>query len=547
MLKKSDIQASSQWEFLPEVTVSPLQSPSQNSRGTPRRFTTRLQKKQAQRYPTSHRTSTPISSGALAKKVERESSFACGRRKPYCPSQLQISLCLSGCPLNAVNLVPQSFPFSTRWRNERHRGEKPAASCFNLAARLLPLLLLLILISGCGEPPRSRGPLRQEAYVWQRSWNTNVLEAVRERGPVFDSLVILRSEVTWKDRTPSIVNIPLAYPALKRTGVRIGLALRIGAFSGPFSKTDGRTLTLIDLARNAIQEARSNQCLVSELQLDFDCADSKLDGYKKWVQAFREAIQPVPLTITVLPSWLNESSCKGLLASTDGFVLQVHSLERPKKPDQPFALCEPDQAIQAVEKAGRFGIPFRVALPTYGYTFAFETNGAFVGLSAEGPQLQWRKGLNLREVRTEPAPMAGLVERWTGDRPGEMLGIIWYRLPVDGEKLNWSWATLASVKAGRVPRFLLKAALWMPQANLYEIELINRGDGDYQGPVRLTANWKQARLVASDGWQGFAPVKQGPSQFDLVRTNTVLPAGQRIKAGWLRLDNPSEVTLEHEP
>ena len=79
----------------------------------------------------------------------------------------------------------------------------------------------------------------------------------------------------------------------------------------------------------------------------------------------------------------------------------------------------------------------------YGYLIAFDAQGKFIGLSAEGPAAAWPEDVRTREVRAEPAAMVELVREWTARRPEAMLGVIWYRLPVEGERLNWPWRTLA--------------------------------------------------------------------------------------------------------
>jgi len=38
--------------------------------------------------------------------------------------------------------------------------------------------------------------------------------------------------------------------------------------------------------------AASNHLELAELQLDFDCAESKLDGYRVWVEAIRSRLAP---------------------------------------------------------------------------------------------------------------------------------------------------------------------------------------------------------------------------------------------------------------
>ncbi len=394
--------------------------------------------------------------------------------------------------------------------------------------------------------PRATGAIPQDAYLWQRAWTEPVREVVSRHATNFSELITLSAEVVWKHGKPQVVRVPLRYDVLRQAGCRVGLALRIGPFSGPFAADDERARWLTDLTASRVREAKSNQLTVAELQLDFDCAESKLDGYRQWVQAVQRGVSPVPVTITALPSWLDRRAFRRLVQTADGFVLQVHSLERPQNAEAPFALCVPAAARRAVEKAAHAGRPFRVALPTYGYLMAFDETGKLVGLSAEGPSLSWPSGLLLREVRSDPAAMADLVQGWVKDRPALLRGILWYRLPVAGEELNWAWPALARVMTGQPPEPHLHPVVRHPKPGLVEVDLENRGTADFCAPARLRVQWKNARLVASDGVAGFETVPAGP--YALEFRNGAAPVrfhpGQKQLIGWLRLETNVEVQVE---
>lgn len=407
-------------------------------------------------------------------------------------------------------------------------------------------LAFVLALCSCSPAKRSAGPMSQDVYVWQRAWTEPVRAATRLRGTNFTEVIALHAEVGWKAGRPVVTRVPLDFGTLGRSGARVGLALRVGEFGGPFSGTNQPGRFLITLAQSLLEEARTNRCEVAELQLDFDAAEAKLDGYRVWVEAIRAAIKPAPLTITTLPSWLKRPAFEKLVRATDGFVLQVHSLARPRSADAPFELCDPRAAVAAVERAARFGVPFRVALPTYGYLLAFSPEGRFAGLSAEGPSASWRPGTRVREVRAEPERMAGLVRQWSLDRPDLLKGIIWYRLPVAGDKLNWSWPALASVMAGNDPRPRLRPEARYPQPGLVEVDLVNSGSGDYDGPARVNLKWKAGKLVASDGWQGFEIVETPGVGVSFQGKSTRLPAGERRPVGWLRVDRETEVSVEYE-
>ncbi|HEY1790573.1 MAG TPA: DUF3142 domain-containing protein [Verrucomicrobiae bacterium] len=418
----------------------------------------------------------------------------------------------------------------------------------------LPLLLSLLM---CGKALPQSGvtdgrnesplaPMSQDIYLWQRDWNQAVRDAIIEHGSNFERIVTLNAEVTWQAKRPEIVEVPVDYALLKQSGIHVGLALRVGPYPGPFLETDKTTAFLIRLAVSLVHQARANGCGPSELQIDFDCAQSKLDGYRVWVVAIRRAIAPVPVIVTALPSWLNEPSFPKLIASADGYVLQVHSLEAPKSASAPFTLCDPAEAQRAVKRAGQWSVPFRVALPTYGYLIAFNRNGKFTGLSADGPRKDWPPDYQLREVRTDPVAMAELVRFWATNHPASMRGIIWYRLPVADDVLNLRWPTLTAMMAGRVPREHVHAAARRIERGLVEISLVNDGELDLSSRLAVEVTWTNARLVAGDGIGGFNLGDAGPAtaRFQVDDKPFRLPAGEKRIIGWLRLSEDREVKVE---
>ena len=188
---------------------------------------------------------------------------------------------------------------------------------------------------------RADGALTQEAYVWQRSWTEPVRESVTQHATNFTSLVVLAAEVTWRNEKPEVTRVAVDYAALAKTRMPVGLALRIGPYLGPFTTNDATTTFLTTLAASLVAEARANQVVPRELQIDFDCAESKLDGYRVWVEAIKRKVSPVPVTITALPSWLDAAAFPGLAQSASNYVLQVHSLARPKNFNAPFTHPHP--------------------------------------------------------------------------------------------------------------------------------------------------------------------------------------------------------------
>lgn len=383
--------------------------------------------------------------------------------------------------------------------------------------------------------------------MWQRAWTEPVRRAVLDQSPAFTRLVVLKAEVTWRKPQPQLAQAPVDYTLLARSGRPVGVALRVGPYTGTFDSTRPAGIYLANLAEKIVAEAARAGTTLSEFQIDFDCASSKLEDYRQWVNLIRGKIAPVPLVITALPAWLNEPAFRPLAKAADGFVLQVHSFERPRDLDTPFTLCDPAAARQAVAQAARLGVPFRAALPTYGYVVAFDSKGKFIGLSAEGPARNWPAGARLKQIRADPLALARLALDWSADPPPNLTGIIWYRLPVPGDILNWRWPTLNAIVHRRVPRKSVRANLHRIEPGLVEIRLANDGELDISSPVALQTRWHDSRLIAGDGLRGFQMTAsdRNSARFEAA-ADYRLAAGESQVVGWLRFDKDCEANLELE-
>jgi hypothetical protein len=425
----------------------------------------------------------------------------------------------------------------------------PASMRFN---RLL-IAMTAAALAMCQVYPRTiraAEPIRHEVYVWQRVWTEPVRQAIQTHHVAFASIVPLCAQVDWVRGEAQVTRVAVDFGLLRETKRPVGLALRIGPYAGGYSGTDKTGLLLTGLAKSVVAGAQRNGIVPRELQIDFDCASSKLDGYRVWVNAIRQAVAPVPVTITALPSWLDQPAFPSLAKETNGYVLQVHSLERPAHVDVPMNICDATLARQWTAHASRLGVPYRIALPTYGYLVGFDARGKFLGLSAEGPAKSWPRDARIRHVAADPVAMARLVADWSAERPPFCEGIVWYRLPVASDTLNWHWRTLERVMTGNPPRSQLEVVAQQPKPGLFDIELVNSGDADVSLDVRVRASWSNAKLLAHDTLFGFDLV-------DISTTSVVwglasgtkwqsLAVGERRGIGWLRFTGDKEVRVHVE-
>lgn len=395
--------------------------------------------------------------------------------------------------------------------------------------------------------PLDSGPFPQQAYVWQRAWTTAVKESVLDHAKAFDRLIVLGADVTWQNGKPHAAAAEIDWDTLKEANRPTGLALRIGPYSGPFAQGGEPMATLASIAAGLVAQARKHRIEPEELQIDFDCPQSRLDGYAVWIGAFRQAVGPTPVTITALPSWLDGSGFKRLVAEVPWYVLQVHSLTRPSLGDHMPPLCDIEAAQAAVKKAARFKTPFLVALPTYGYNVAFDEQGKYLGISAEGPSPQWPAGATIKPLEADAGQLSVLLRQWTRERPAAMRGVIWYRLPNADDRLNWSWPTLAAVMAGKVPEANLQAEATRTEAGLVDVAITNRGSGAFRGKIAITVTCTDGKFLASDALAGFEyQLTDQKVEFRGTAGPGMLSPGGRMPIGWVRLSQDMEVKAHVE-
>jgi hypothetical protein len=413
---------------------------------------------------------------------------------------------------------------------------------------VLGLLLFGMLAPSTPPLRRTSGPVPQAAYVWQRAWTDDVRAAIAEPPAGIESFVVLAAECQHLDGQWQTVRVAVDWRALAKKGLRVGLAIRIGAYCGPFEREDATARMIVDLARRVLAEVRSAGIEPTELQIDFDCATARLAGYRIWVEMLQAALtKGPPVTITALPTWLNSSDFEALAHSIDGYVLQVHSFERPRA-ETTLSLCDPAAAQVAVETAARIRVPFRVALPTYGYTVAFDDAGQFIGLAAEGPSPNWPADANIRTVRADPTAMVSLVRTWTIDRPAAMQGILWYRLPVATDRVNWHAETLAAVAAGQTPRANLQLSAKRNGNDLVEVFATNTGNADASAPVTFRVKCGDIRCLAADAVGPYEYTRTPDGiRFHRPAANVMLRPLDTLIIGWLRLAEDTEVTIHEQP
>ena len=379
----------------------------------------------------------------------------------------------------------------------------------------------------------TQAELETAFYIWQFDWTDAVHEAARELDGPDRSFMVLTSEWLIDDtnqlqgRNPSIDWSLFS----DMSAGQIVPVLRMNASLTPWLEGRGEALA------EAIQEhearvrgiASAHGVTLGPLQIDYDCPTARLPAYRRLLRAYRAGGSPV--TVTALPTWLSNHQFEPLAHETTGYVLQLHSLEPPRSPEEPGTIFsrEPQSHI---ERASRIGVPFHIALPTYGYAYTFDSSGAFQHLRAEDAESPWRPRADRRVLMADPVRVAAAVREVTAFSPPHCRGIAWFRMPVAGDELNWHRATLEAVMNGDAPVLDVRAELKAVEGR-WECWLANHGTADPWGQlVQFDVGWTTGYPLAMEALGEYSVVRRGR---DARWTGPAPRVGSPpCLAGWLR-------------
>ena len=393
------------------------------------------------------------------------------------------------------------------------------------------LLLAAAVVFWWRSADGSSRHLAIEAYVWQRADSPELRKAIERSSEVitrhhFLAVEIGRHNSNWRVTRGSFADDLIAGN---------GLVMRIGASLAGESWREGEALDRV-LTEAAWMAAKP----AAEFQIDYDCPQRSLGDYERLLETIKRCHPGKKWKITALPSWLGEPAAGRLFKAADGVVLQVHSLQLPDRPEGPVVLCDPTAAREAVRKMSRMGVPFQVALNTYGCEVFFDDNNRVLEVVSEDLQDPPPRASRRSVGISDAVALAGLVAGWKHDPPRGMSAIVWYRLPLETDRRNWRWITLQRVASGVTPISDLRIEARAVANGAWDVILINCGERDESLPEFVAAGCETLVLEGANGYGSDAANR-------LIIENTAwpwLPPGEALMIGWLR---PAEATVQPAP
>lgn len=360
----------------------------------------------------------------------------------------------------------------------------------------------------------SSAPLQEGVFVWQLGRDDGVSAAIRQEREIFSEFHVLIGEF---HRDGAFRPAQLSWPGIidAAGGHRIVPVVRINA---NFSAQAPRDLA----ARVGAIFAAVPPSARGAVEIDADYPTRLLGAYAAFMAGLRPSLPPgTRILATALPAWSGSAEFRQLEQEVDRFILQVHALDDPR-----LGLFDSARAARQIEKFSDVASKsFAVALPAYGVRVI--DGGAGTPFAVEGEMALMAGGAG-HEVVADPALVASLVVQLRNSHPPLLDGLLWFRLPVAGDRRAWSAATLRRVIAGTYrprPADIITRPAHTPDAK--DIFVVNRGDDDI---LLVTKIPLPPGCDMADG----APPYQFQDAALVARYEMLLPAHMMIRAGWMR-------------
>lgn len=407
--------------------------------------------------------------------------------------------------------------------------------------------LLVLLLAACGRPepdasttasaPRPQAPVIAPAtvqpaaapasglgsgvYVWQRAWMPANVAALADSKGLFSELRVLAAQQHPREGW-IVARVDLEALAADGRPVR------------PVIRLDGRLAALdaADIAQRTAAILKAWQAAgvhVDGVEIDFDCPAARLGDYATLLAAIRPSLPPgATLSITALPSWLDAPSLAGVIAASDEAVLQVHAVSDPKHGlfDARQALAWTTRFAQATTK------PFRVALPAYGSALVVDAQGNTVGVESEAALSDPGQRV---ELYSDPHAVAALLRDLEHAPPPHLQGVVWFRLPLAGDRRAWPLATIRAVLAGEALHGAWTAEIGDGGNGAFDVTVRNSGNLETVLPAAVEV--AGTACTDADALPGYHVEHAGKLQRFVRDTGASLPATQTRPLGWVRCEH----------
>ncbi len=371
-------------------------------------------------------------------------------------------------------------------------------------------------------------------YVWQKDWKSiNLNDAVKN---------VKDFNLYYNSREFTNEKIQCTYPS---QSLFCGKGKRIPVFRiylSRFKKNFNNEKIFAQIILNEFNKEQKlyNSTELEELQLDIDCPESKLKNYLELIKCIREKLKPnIKLSCTILPCHLKYSILNDFAKFADYLILQVHGPDVIKNINNEMQLFNKKATIKALNSIKKLDFKYKIALPSYAYEALFDAkNKQFIRFSAEVPYKENKEILS-RIVSFKIKDLVDCVNILKNEKSINFRGVIWFRLPVKGDRLNLDMETLQTIRNGKYPKIGILPYWEIDKKKCFNLYLKNQGLVSLK-KVLVEMQWETTGSY--DILNGYKNISNNKHTLIMPSSLTgIIPKpGEKILIAWFR-------TLNNQP
>ena len=372
-----------------------------------------------------------------------------------------------------------------------------------------------------------------QVYLWRQSYDEDTRKSLEVAAWHFDAVNFLQAKISFDgDKKPRLALLPINTDYLRALKTKKIACVRILGLLASEKEYAALAPKISKIIRFCALKA-AEDIGIDEIQIDFDCPESKLGSYALWLKAIRaDLLENLPLSITAVPSQMNAKNFKKVLEHCDYFTLQVHNIANF---GGELKIFDFENALSEVCCADKFGKKFMVALSTYSHFVEFDGKGEISKILSENfAGVAEVASLRTKKISSDPLEVEKLSASINDLKLKNFCGEIYFRLPCGNEISNWSLETLLSLVKGEKLNSSHRV-FSMESRGVCEIYLENTGNVDLCAPFEAFCKIENVKYC--EGVNGF--VFKGRSESGLFFKSGEdltfkLRPNKKIKIGWIK-------------
>jgi hypothetical protein len=257
------------------------------------------------------------------------------------------------------------------------------------------------------KPDKQQRPLSIALWYWHTPFEVPESELELLKAAGIDTLYVRAATIADKDGPVATLRQRwLSAPM----GIKVHLVFRFDrSMVSALERRPNLDDEISTIVKAHYERAMARGVKVVGVQLDLDCPTRLLPTYAKLARKVKEAIDPLLLSLTALPTWYTSDDVQQLAEAVDFLVPQFYENNVGSHLDDLRPISSISTISSTLNAADRIGHRYMAGLPAYGRALMYDEKGRLAGVQND---------ISARKALVHPS--FKLLQAFAADEAGEM-------------------------------------------------------------------------------------------------------------------------------